>query len=295
MPGRTHRCRDGFTLIELLVTITLIMIIAGLGVAFLPTIGDTARQAQAASMLQQWISIAKHKALRDQVPCGIRLNPLVDPVTKKVNAAQSRQCQFIEQPDDFAFPPTSSVGALSATAGQTSVTINSPLGDQIAPGDYLEILGVGLVYRITALRADATKTQVQLGQRRPMPYDINGTKLYRVIRAPRVAGDDLLALPDPVTIDLSTNARYGSSLPTANVDGSYDILFSPTGAVISPGLTTESINLWVRNASAAVASTSDGEQTILAIYVRSGLVAAHPPAPGADPYAFIKDGRTSGK
>src|SRR5437764_2105543 len=107
MSSGSHRGRGAFTLIELLVTMTLIMIIAGLGVAFIPAMGDNARQARAASMLQQWISTAKHKALRDQVPCGIRLNPLVDPTTKKVNAAQSRLFQYIEQPDDFAIPPSS--------------------------------------------------------------------------------------------------------------------------------------------------------------------------------------------
>lgn len=297
MSSGKHRSRDAFTLIELLVTMTLIMIIAALGVAFIPAIGDNARQARAASMLQQWLSIAKHKALRDRVPCGVRINPIFDPATKKVNAGQSRQCQYIEQPDDFAFLPSSTAGALAANAGQTFVTINTiGLTDQIKPGDYLEIMGIGLVYQIANITHEGTaKTLLHVGQRRGMPYNINPTKQYRVIRSPRVTGDDQLVLPDPVMIDLTTNARYGSSLPTPNPDGSYDILFSPTGAVISPGVTTESVNLWVRDAGAAAASTTDGEQTILAVYVRSGLVAAHPPAPGRDPYAFIKDGRTSGK
>ena len=79
-----------------------------------------------------------------------------------------------------------------------------------------------------------------------------------------------------------------------------DILFSPSGALISPAVTTESINLWVREydpnkPKPEEADPTDGGQTILAIYARSGLTAAHPPAPGRDPYAFIKDGRTSGK
>jgi prepilin-type N-terminal cleavage/methylation domain-containing protein len=298
MISRADERHSGFTLVELLVVITLIMILAGLAAAFLPAIGETARQAQAATMLQQWILTAKQKALRDQVPGGIRLFPFVDQSTGKIDVSQSRTCQFIEQPDDFGVSPTSKTGSLSANAGQPYVTITMPLTNQVSAGDYLEILGCGLMRKITGLSPAASSpnsTQVHLSPRSPMPYNVNPTKQYRIVRAPRVTGDDLLVLPDPVMIDLSTNARFGSSLPTPNGDGSYDILFSPSGAVISPGLTTDSINLWVRDATSAAASTTDGEQTILAIYVRSGLAAAHPPAPGRDPYAFIKDGRTSGK
>jgi prepilin-type N-terminal cleavage/methylation domain-containing protein len=289
--------RDAFTLIELLVVIALILIIAALGVAFLPGIGDTARQAQAASMLQQWILTAKQKAIRDQVPAGLRINAVavIDPATKKAGLIQARQCQYISQPDDFAFPPSSPIGKLSGTANVTAVTIDTPIVNQISIGDYLEILGVGQVYKIANIRMTATTTTLILGQQTPLPYNINPTKNWRIIRTPRLTGDEALVLPDPVMIDLNTNARFGSSLPTPNPDGSYDILFSPSGAVISPGVTTDSINLWVRDASTVAASNTDGEQTILAIYVNSGLVAAHPPAPGIDPYAFIKSGRSSGR
>src|SRR5438552_11730667 len=101
MKWRNHKHRSAFTLVELLVVITLIMILAGLAAAFLPTIGDSARQAQAASMLQQWILTAKQKALRDQVPCGLRLIPYTDPTTGVTNLNQVRECKYIEQPDDF--------------------------------------------------------------------------------------------------------------------------------------------------------------------------------------------------
>ena len=77
MQCRNHNYRSAFTLVELLVVITLIMILAGMAAAFLPAIGDSARQAQAGTMLQQWILTAKQKALRDQVPCGLRLIPYV--------------------------------------------------------------------------------------------------------------------------------------------------------------------------------------------------------------------------
>ena len=110
-------------------------------------------------MLQQWILTAKQKALRDQVPAGLRLSLARDPLTGKFFtykdlsgidiAYQVRQCQFIEQPDDFAVSPTSPVGALWGTAGQPYVFVNMPLTNQVHDGDYLEILGSGLMYRIS--------------------------------------------------------------------------------------------------------------------------------------------------
>src|SRR5205085_385713 len=76
--------RSAFTLIELLVVVILFVILAGIAATFLPAIGETARQAQAGTMLQQWILTAKQRALRDQLPCGLRLFPYVDPNTKKI-------------------------------------------------------------------------------------------------------------------------------------------------------------------------------------------------------------------
>jgi type II secretory pathway pseudopilin PulG len=294
--GSRHKHRSAFTLIELMVVIILIMILAGLSVAFLPTIGDAARQANGAVRLQQWILVAKARAMRDQIPIGVRLVPYTDPVTGFVSV---RQCQYIEQPDDFGVIPTSKVGNMWGQAGQKYVIIDMQLSDQVRQGDYLEILGNGLLHGVNGVNAAPSPpnprgtTQIQLVS--PLLYSFNPTKQYRIIRAPRVTGDDILQLPDEVMIDTTTNFRFGNPLPTPNSDGSIDILFSPSGAVISPGTTTDSINLWVRDATYASASATDGEQAIVAVYVRSGLIATHPPAPGNDPYAFVKDGRSSGK
>ena len=129
------------------------------------------------------------------------------------------------------------------------------------------------------------------------PYAVNKTPQYRIVRAPRVTGDDILQFPDPVMIDMKTNYDFrttvssgpGYTLP----QGTLDILFAPSGAVISSGVTTDTINLWVRDFDAnKPADPTDGQQTIIAVYVRSGLTAAHPPAGLRDPYAFIKDGKS---
>lgn len=310
----------GFTLIELMVVMALILLIGGMGVAFLPTIGDTARQATSASMLQQWLLTAKQKALRDQVPCGIRLFPYVDPVSGKAYANLARDCQYIEQPDDY--PP--SVPDLKSGAGMLSLTLPTAAqpvavatinnlrvsNTQVMAGDYLELLGNGLMHQITFVKPGAS-TQLGLATAPPYlqtsspPYALKNITQYRIIRAPRVTGDDVLQFPDPVKIDLRTNIDYSKTLsaggavtlPKRNGDGSIDILFAPSGAVISAGITTDTINLWVRDCETnpqpapAAADPLNGQQTIVAIHVRSGLTTTHPPAGPNDPYKFVMDGR----
>jgi len=348
--GTSPACRGAFTLIELLVVIVLIMILAGLAAAFLPAIGDSARAAQGATMLQQWILTARQKALRDQVPCGLRLIPYVDPVTNKpivysrgggpFKAAQVRQCQYIEQPDDFAIPPaqTGIVGKLmtdpAPPPGMPLVRVYISDGgvmqikNLVAIGDYLEILGNGLMHKISGIGVPGDKRfsgMTEIDVNSPILYPVSATRQWRIVRAPRATGDDLLQLPDGVIIDLKSNdpgAAWINALPVRGLLDPIDILFSPSGAVISPGFTSDTINLWVREyytipkpdpykPPPAVLDPNDAdpahsEQTIIAIYVRTGLTAAHPPAPPPydarygpnaqyGPYAFIMDGRTSGK
>jgi Tfp pilus assembly protein FimT len=277
--------RAAFTLVELLVVIALIMILAGLAAAFLPAIGESARAAQGGTMLQQWILTAKQKALRDQVPCGLRLLP------GATNGTQVTTCQFIEQPDDFPLVSGSTVKTVGTNLSQVTVSLN--LTNEVAANDYLEVLGSGLMHKILTVNGSGTTTTLTLAS--PLPFAITTpTQQYRIVRAPRVTGDDLLQLPSSVIIDLSTNTTYGNPLPTVNSDGSYDILFAPSGEVISPGTTTANINLWVCD-TFTPATPGAGDQTIIAIYVRSGATAAQPPAPGTTPYTFITDGRTSGK
>ncbi len=317
MTNQNRISRTAFTLIELLVVIALILILAGLAARFIPTIGKNASQAQGGTMLQQWILTAKQKALRDQVPCGIRLMavPWSDP-NSGTTYSQVTQCQYIEQPDDFPLTVGSHLSVVPKPPTDVNyfkqVAINLSLTGQVAPGDYLEVWGNGLMHQIVAVAPPASN-QTILTLATPLPHAVPPganptltpifTKQYRIVRAPRITGDDILDLPESIIIDLSTNATYsaayGGGLSTANADGSYDILFSPSGAVITPGL-SDTVNLWVRELDTnkpnpGVADQTDGGATIIAVYVRSGLTAAHPPAPGADPYAFIRDGRTSGK
>jgi hypothetical protein len=138
---------------------------------------------------------------------------------------------------------------------------------------------------------------------------ISNTAGWVVIRGPRVReGTAPLALPDNVALDLTTNATYGAS-PQPTSGQNLDIMFSPSGSVISLGM-TDKVQLWLRDTSLdPTASPLDptatylGDQILITIYARSGDITAQPidptlgttlPQRYANPYAFTQDGRGSG-
>ena len=90
---------------------------------------------------------------------------------------------------------------------------------------------------------------------------------YRIIRKPRVlAGEPSALLSKGAAVDTSM------SVPIVRTDN-LDIIFNPDGSVIGPASPSGKIVLWVRDV------TEDGlvdDQTLITIYVRSGLIAAHP-------------------
>jgi hypothetical protein len=121
---------------------------------------------------------------------------------------------------------------------------------------------------------------------------------FRIIRSPRIAGDEQLTLPTSIVIDFNTNnnTNYGPNfgnnpLPlTMDANGnatSLDLLFAPSGAVVTPGVATDFLALWVRNTN-----SNDPMQlgpTIIAVWARTGLITANPPNDGsADPYLFVR-------
>jgi len=130
-----------------------------------------------------------------------------------------------------------------------------------------------------------------------------------IIRGPRVRqGSSELNLPENVAIDLSTNMTYGA-LPQPTGGQNIDIMFSPSGSVITLGM-TDKIQLWLRDTSLDVTTTPLdptatflGEQVLVTVYAQSGEVSAQQidPTLGAtspqrytNPYAFTQDGRGSG-
>jgi prepilin-type N-terminal cleavage/methylation domain-containing protein len=182
-------------------------------------------------------------------------------------------------------------------------------------------LPVGPVATVAAVtkphRANFTAQSHGITGAGPNGQGTGGT--YRIIRAPRIAGDELLQLPSGLVVDLNTNmnAHYAypnNPLPFTfdmnNNPTSLDILFSPSGTVVTSGVFTDFIALWVRDLNFTNASQDptllypgpgNGEflmgPTIIAVWTRSGLIAAHPPNDAPvngvfDPYQFVRDGRS---
>jgi hypothetical protein len=195
-------------------------------------------------------------------------------------------------------------------------------------GDYLEVYNNGVLHQIVAvLGFNPTLNASFLQVWPPLPNPINGgTTNFRIVRGPRVAGTEMLQMPEFTFIDLNTNGAYNSPLPnlskatigaTVNandkeigeeaIDGadlansgnaSLDILFSPSGQVITPGVATSNLNLWVRSPSEAGHLAGDpmpwlnpfhGDPTIVSVFVRTGTVGAYKPA---TPTAFNYTAKT---
>jgi prepilin-type N-terminal cleavage/methylation domain-containing protein len=289
MPGR----RAGFTLIELLVAITIIIILAGLALALLPTANDHEKATQGASMLQGWLLIAKQRALRDQTPRGIRL------VINPSDPMHVTQLQYIEQPDDFTVGQVATTTPASGQVNFTNVDLSGgfpgdPTQYLVQPGDLFEmpIQGTpagGSMHLITAV---TPPNQLTVGNAASNPV-LAPQPTYRIVRMPRVSvADATLNLPKDIAIDLSLSIITPETRP--NGVTVYDIMFSPSGPVMRQGLINGRIILWVRDVSM---DGLMGDQTLITVYTRTGLIAASPanPAGGyATPYTYTQDGRSSG-
>ncbi len=271
--------RPSFTLMELLVVIALIGIMAGLAIYFVPSFNTSAKSARGAGDLQQWLNTARQRAIRDQSPRGLRI--LFDA------AGLASKCQFLEQPDDLGGGSyfVSGTGFTSLTL-QTSgpgptysqVTINGANFNDgsVQPKDYLEIHGTGLVHYISGVAGNVLTLQIPLQSAITTP-----TASFRIIRQPRVVGDETFDLPRTIVVDGNTNGTYATQAGTSSfieslpvdASGNVDIMFSPTG-VVMPGKTSKArIYLWVR--STEYTSAFDGEPTLIVVYLNSGLVASY--------------------
>jgi type II secretory pathway pseudopilin PulG len=216
-------------LIEMLVAIGILLTLAALTVAFLPAISNYQKVQQAASRLQGWLLAAKQRALRDQLPRGIRLNVVSDPFFGTV----VREVQYIEQPDDFSqgtitFATSTNIASVStdtdlAGGFDPSGTGANPTLWPVQAGDYLQIPGASSttpVFRITAVTSATHSPGNQITTANPT---LNGTSggTYKIIRAPRVlTGEPVLQLPQDVVIDLNgVNVAPGSSLIQGDLGG----------------------------------------------------------------------------
>ncbi len=171
-----------------------------------------------------------------------------------------------------------------------------PLGFKLNPEVWPWPL-VGVVQRV----------QAELNTPLAMPIPSPGNTNYRILRQPRPIGDEKLQLPEGIVIDLAANALGSpftnpatlypwNQLPIAagQTPPYLDIMFAPSGQVVLPQISNESINLWVRGPDPL--NPGDyfaGNPTIIAIFVRTGFVAAFAPdsrwaASNNNPYTDVK-------
>jgi prepilin-type N-terminal cleavage/methylation domain-containing protein len=115
-----------------------------------------------------------------------------------------------------------------------------------------------------------------------------------------LVGEPLLQLNgQSIVIDARTGTSQtsiGVRLQTAAAEGFFDVLFAPSGEVL--GADGGLIALWVRDADKAADPRADfdaaGEQVLVTVYPKTGLIATHPVSRGADPYLAARDGLNSG-
>lgn len=202
---RFHRFRRGFTLVELLVVMSLIAILATLAIAFFPNAASSQVEARSGTLVQGWLTMAKQRAMRDQAPRGVRLwvnnTTFFAGATLMTNVVTN--CQFIEQPPDF--PGNSGVTIMGGSptnpqdpnsimfmpAG-VGILVNGYLPINAAqteywtvqPGDYLEVLGTGLMHQITQIGLPDAKNNLNADYVRISPALVNSSTGATLLGAP---------------------------------------------------------------------------------------------------------------
>jgi prepilin-type N-terminal cleavage/methylation domain-containing protein len=310
--------RNAFTLIELLVVMGIIILIAVLGYFLLPPLSGDANRVRTFDALSEYLLTAKMRAKRDGLPTGIRLVS----GTNGLPATQANQVVYVQQPDPLT---SGSTGGACTWVSATSVSftnvdfVGAATGttglDPLAPvqiGDYLELNGGGQIHQITAVTANQGALTATLTLASTVPVFAAGST-WRIVRQPRLLpGEDVKQLPGDYVIELATTAytpplslvppyssiqtrQIGTGIPP-NGATFYDIIFSPTGAVVGTGTTgLGKIILYVRDTAVA---TTTGPPGLVAINIRTGFIGVYdvnaPTSTTADHYLYTEDGRSSG-
>lgn len=293
-----RRSRSGFTLIELLVVVSIIIILMALTAFFYPSFQKRETVASGADTTAGALLTAKMRAKRDGKPTGVRLgvNPNVPANTLPLNANQYNMLTYIQQPDDFAVGQYTTSSTNTAGFNNTIPFNGTTNGVQnVNIGDLLELYGGGMLYYISNVSA----TNLTL-DRTPVTPSANvgsspGTN-YRIIRAPQVlTSEPTVNLPNGVIYDFGNQI----SQLTTSTSGNLDILFAPSGAVVSSGQNAP-VFLGLRqadnpNVAAYGPDPTAYYATIIAVAPRTGFIAAYPVSPSGDPFAFTRDGQASGQ
>jgi type II secretory pathway pseudopilin PulG len=312
------------TLVELLVVMVIMLILATIVVAFAPGFQDAQKVSRGADQLQGWALMARQWAKKDRTPTGLRL---------LINSGTATDIMYIQQPPNFTVPyavpalspadqAASTPGpqppfrriSVATAAGVSTVSLDltntisvkstQTIGDfsggqflsgdstkwAVQAGDSLVIHGtICLVGTVTTSNATLGMAD-QITLATPLQGNLMTIPLttdYYFVRAPRpLTGESTLKLPQDVAIDTTKGVPAASG-------NTLDVLFSPSGELLSPSTSSVGkVILWLRDTSKLDPKTSD--EALIAIDIRTGLIAAQPVGPASDPYTFTKDGRPSG-
>jgi prepilin-type N-terminal cleavage/methylation domain-containing protein len=314
------RHRRALTLVELLVVMVIMLVLATIVVAFAPGFQDAQKVSRGADQLQGWLLTARQWARKDRVPTGIRfsvvnnavtdlqyiqqpptfivpyavpaLTPGLQPVSRRIslNTAGSVTTASLDIMGSTPLQPGQSISDFSGGLGMSSLATSSKLWP-IQVGDYLVIHQT--VCSVASFGSSPTAAGLSdlITLASPAPGNLGTlppTSDYYFVRAPRpIVGESTLTLPQDVTIDFSA----GKSVFTPT-NGQFDILFGPSGEVLSPSSSTiGKIVFWILDPTKPAGNTQD---TLIAVDIRTGLIASQPVGPAGSPYAYTTDGRSSG-
>jgi hypothetical protein len=201
----------------MLVVVGIILTIAAITAATLPSILTSQKAQRGGNQLSQMLLVAKQMSVRDQVPTGVRLVATTDPINPTTLIAN--ELVLVRQPDDIVVAADqltiSGTSAKSATQdffGGFQNSQNSFEQFPVQAGDYLEVNGGGFVTQITGVSSSGRKdptTGQPVGDTLGLTTSIGaGTPTtlitsYRIIRMPRrVPGEDSVKLPQDVVVQL---------------------------------------------------------------------------------------------
>jgi prepilin-type N-terminal cleavage/methylation domain-containing protein len=311
--------RRGLTLVELLVVIGIIAGLAALAALIFPRLQDSQRTSKGSDIVQGNLFVAKQMALRDQLPRGVRF---VSTGASGPNLFD--QVQLIEQPPAFTAGvvvnpiiapnapwPTDPTNNNWAVVTFTTDPITGAAPDfstgAVLPGDLLDLAAANDSYTVAAPGTPGAmhlimKVQPATAATPAMVWTLTAPKIaytgspfpfyYRILRSPRpLTGQAPVNLPSGIVVDAS-NVNGGGSLIPADTDGSFEVLFDPSGKVLRASGSQGKVVLWVKDVTGDPVTA---DQTLIAVYTRNGLISAQPVnVSSGNPYSFIQDGATSG-
>jgi prepilin-type N-terminal cleavage/methylation domain-containing protein len=284
--------RAGFTLVELLVAMTIIVVLAAIAIAVVPSAIEQDRTTDAAATIRQHLMIAKARATRENNGRGIRFildGGLADPVRVSAGAPKapggflSTEMQYIEAAPTIIPNPLGLTGATDAyvdfdpttstctlfnlpASHEAIVVMKNDLGARWFPRLYCPVLGPDAFgrtqrFEITDLTAHATTANAWTVTLDRQPHSLLGAgttqRVYRFAIEPRsrpLLGEPNIPLPKNVCVDLNAFVSFPGARAVNNLPIDFEIMFAPNGQVVDP-VSAGMIYLWVRDYTKTNAAT----------------------------------------